>query len=349
MSSCCATGWRHPESRPISAGTDATKWRRRAGSRSRRAGSRRSVRCSRRLPPHTTPRSRGPTTGPGRREHARGRGNREPVRDHEPPDHGVGGRHEVTVDRTETGPTDVTETVDRGEVVFVDGGVQAGAPVLDEARPGPRVGGRCRVGLRVTLVHAVRDPAADDRLSQPGRQQRRQPTHHRVSVQPEPSAIAASASSSGAPVSGGGSRWSPRAVCRSRPRSARRYVSRPRVPPRSWPSARGAQSGASPGSTGDNSATYDWGYGLVPTGLLTTKAVLGWAPGNSANPPSATAGDRDDDPVWVSTLGDTTCSSTSTATPRPARSRRARATATTTSYGRWWRTRRTGSSTSTAT
>ena len=43
----------------------------------------------------------------------------------------------------------------------------------------------------------------------------------------------------------------------------------------------------------------------MPTSLLTTKAVLGWAPGNSANPPSATAGDRDDDPVWISTLGDT--------------------------------------------
>ncbi len=69
--------------------------------------------------------------------------------------------------------------------------------------------------------------------------------------------------------------------------------------------AGGSQSGALPGSTGDGSATFDWGFGLVPTSLLTTKAVLGWAPGNSANPPSATVGDRDDDPVWISTLGDT--------------------------------------------
>ena len=48
----------------------------------------------------------------------------------------------------------------------------------------------------------------------------------------------------------------------------------------------GSQSG-SYGAGGDSSTTYDWGYTLVPTSLLTTQAVLGWAPGNSANPPSS--------------------------------------------------------------
>src|SRR5262249_35184059 len=71
----------------------------------------------------------------------------------------------------------------------------------------------------------------------------------------------------------------------------------------------GAQSGAAPGSAGGRRPTYDWGFALVPTTLLPTQAVMGWAPGNSTNPPgSAAAGDYDDDPVWVTTLNATTVS-----------------------------------------
>ncbi len=70
--------------------------------------------------------------------------------------------------------------------------------------------------------------------------------------------------------------------------------------------AGGSQSGAAPGTGGDGSANWDWGFGLVPTRLLTSKAVLGWAPGNSNNPPALPAGNRDDNPVWISTLADTT-------------------------------------------
>jgi|GEM_PF-1020743 len=71
--------------------------------------------------------------------------------------------------------------------------------------------------------------------------------------------------------------------------------------------AMGSQSGAAPGSGTDNSSVYDWGFSLVPTGLLTTQVVLGWAPGNSTNPPgSAPSGNYDDDPVWVTTLSATT-------------------------------------------
>ncbi len=71
--------------------------------------------------------------------------------------------------------------------------------------------------------------------------------------------------------------------------------------------AAGAQSGAAPGSGTDNSSVYDWGYTLVPTGLLATQAILSWAPGNSTDPPSAegAAGD-DDNPVWVTSLTATT-------------------------------------------
>lgn len=63
----------------------------------------------------------------------------------------------------------------------------------------------------------------------------------------------------------------------------------------------GAHSGGV-GAGSDAGSSWDWGYTLVPTRMLTTQVVLGWAPGNSAIPPTA----ADDDPVWVSTMADTT-------------------------------------------
>ncbi|MCB0960871.1 MAG: tandem-95 repeat protein, partial [Acidimicrobiales bacterium] len=68
----------------------------------------------------------------------------------------------------------------------------------------------------------------------------------------------------------------------------------------------GAQSGAAPGGSGDSSLSWDWGFTMIPTSQLTTQVVLGWAPGNSNNPPSSPSANRDDDPVWVTTLGATT-------------------------------------------
>ncbi|MDP1792518.1 MAG: SdrD B-like domain-containing protein, partial [Acidimicrobiales bacterium] len=70
----------------------------------------------------------------------------------------------------------------------------------------------------------------------------------------------------------------------------------------------GSQSGAAPGAVGDTSSAWDWGYTLIPTTQLTTQVVLGWAPGNSNVPPSAPSGNRDDDPVWFTTLNATTLS-----------------------------------------
>lgn len=63
----------------------------------------------------------------------------------------------------------------------------------------------------------------------------------------------------------------------------------------------GAHSGGV-GAGSDAGTTWDWGFTLVPTRMLTTQVVLGWAPGNSDQPPSA----ADDDPVWVSSMADTT-------------------------------------------
>jgi uncharacterized repeat protein (TIGR01451 family) len=68
----------------------------------------------------------------------------------------------------------------------------------------------------------------------------------------------------------------------------------------------GAQSGAAPGGGSDQSATWDWGLTMIPTSLLTTQVVLGWAPGNSNNPPSSPSANRDDDPVWITSLAATT-------------------------------------------
>ena len=66
----------------------------------------------------------------------------------------------------------------------------------------------------------------------------------------------------------------------------------------------GAHSGVGP--DGDESSSWDWGFTMIPTSQLTTQVVLGWAPGNSASNPSTPAANRNDDPVWVSSMEDTT-------------------------------------------
>ncbi len=68
----------------------------------------------------------------------------------------------------------------------------------------------------------------------------------------------------------------------------------------------GAQSGAPPGGSTNESRVYDWGFTMLPTSQLTTQVALGWAPGNSAVPPSTTGTTAAYDPVWVTTLTATT-------------------------------------------
>ena len=65
----------------------------------------------------------------------------------------------------------------------------------------------------------------------------------------------------------------------------------------------GAHSGVGPPS--DSSPNWDWGFTMIPTSQLTTQVVLGWAPGNSNANPASPSGNRDDDPVWVSSMEDT--------------------------------------------
>ena len=65
----------------------------------------------------------------------------------------------------------------------------------------------------------------------------------------------------------------------------------------------GAHSGVGPSA--DNSSSWDWGFTMIPTSQLTSQVVLGWAPGNSNANPANPAANRDDDPVWVSSMEDT--------------------------------------------
>jgi uncharacterized repeat protein (TIGR01451 family) len=67
----------------------------------------------------------------------------------------------------------------------------------------------------------------------------------------------------------------------------------------------GAHSGSESANASDTSLNWDWGFSMVPSSQLTTQIVLGWAPGNSNNPPSSPSGNRDDGPVWVTTTADT--------------------------------------------
>jgi hypothetical protein len=68
----------------------------------------------------------------------------------------------------------------------------------------------------------------------------------------------------------------------------------------------GAQSGAPPGGGTNETRMYDWGFTMLPTSQLTTQVALGWAPGNSAVPPSTSGAEESYDPVWVTTLTPTT-------------------------------------------
>jgi uncharacterized repeat protein (TIGR01451 family) len=66
----------------------------------------------------------------------------------------------------------------------------------------------------------------------------------------------------------------------------------------------------------DDAQVQDWGYALLPTDFLTTQALIGWAPGNSSDPPSSWVPPGGGDPqpgleasrVYVTAATDTTVS-----------------------------------------
>lgn len=211
----------------------------------------------------------------------------------------------VAVDRDADGTADVTEVIDEGEVTFVAGGVLQGATVTS-TKPVQVVQGTGDVGsvyearwftlfptpqLTSDYLNPVGSSADNQRtivyLHNPG--------DAAISVTPQCDSCA---SSINVPAGETASFATPLGEAVRFDSGGPAFVAI---------GAAGAESGAAPGSAGDNSSVYDWGFTLVPTSLLTTQAVLGWAPGNSASPPSsAGVGSHDDDPVWVTTLAATT-------------------------------------------
>ena len=309
QSSCSATSSRRPATRARSAGTGATVSRRREASRSRPAASRtRSARCSPPRRRRTTRRSGEPTTGS--RSARTCRRSRAPATPFGTSSlqimagrgRNVGERRQARRRHDDRR----SATINRGEVVYVDGGVRAGgarhcrtSPSRSTSRRGDDVGSAYE--LRWFTLFPT--PLLTSDYLNPVGSSRRQPAHDHVSVQPE---------HVGDHRHGDLHRRAPATLTVPGRRQGRLSFASPLGQAVRFQSvggepfvavgAGGSQSGAAPGSAGDGSCNvYDWGFGLVPTSLLTTKAVLGWAPGNSTNPPNG-AGDRDDDPVWISTL-----------------------------------------------
>ena len=211
----------------------------------------------------------------------------------------------VHVDSDANGTIDSTQTVNEGQVVFIHGGVDQGAHVTTDkpvqVQEGTGDAGSTYESRWFTLFPTPL--LSSDYLNPVGSSVDNQrtiiylfnPTGSTITVTPTCAgcsgtlSVPAGASTSFATPVGQAVRFDS---------GGARFIAI---------GASGAQSGAAPGSSGDSSSTYDWGFTLVPTSLLTTQAVLGWAPGNSADPPSAAgAGHENDDPVWVTTLTPTT-------------------------------------------
>ncbi len=211
----------------------------------------------------------------------------------------------VEIDKDGNGTTDFTKTIGAGEVAFVNGGLNRGARVRS-SKPVQVHLGAGDAGASYELRWFTLLPTAlltADYINPVGASSDNQRTITYL-FNPNSSSIVVTPTCTGCagtitvPARGGAKYASPVSqAVRFQSSGNETFVA---------VGAAGSESGALPGSSGDNSATYDWGFGLVPTRLLTSKAVIGWAPGNSNNPPATPAGNRDDGPVWVSTLRSTT-------------------------------------------
>lgn len=203
----------------------------------------------------------------------------------------------VEVDREGDGTVDVTDTIDEGDSLYVDGGLLEGAlitssdPVQVHLITGD-VGATYEA--RFIEVFPV-ELASDDYVNPVGSATANQQTVTYL-YNPNDDAITVTPTCTGCttpivmPGHSGAQLASPLG-------QAVRFTSGGQ--PFIAVGAMGTHSGA--GGQTDSTSVFDWGFSLVPAGLLTTQAVLGWAPGNSAVPPS----DDDDGPVWVTTTAPT--------------------------------------------
>ena len=211
----------------------------------------------------------------------------------------------VEVDKDGNGTADFTTTIGAGEVAFVNGGLNRGARVRS-SKPVQVHLGAGDAGAAYELRWFTLLPTAlltADYVNPVGSSSDNQRTITYL-FNPNASPIVVTPTCTGCagtltvPARGGAKYASPLSqAVRFQSSGGETFVA---------VGAAGSESGAAPGSSGDGSATYDWGFGLVPTRLLTSKAVIGWAPGNSNNPPSGSPSNLGNDPVWVSTLQNTT-------------------------------------------
>ena len=210
----------------------------------------------------------------------------------------------VTVDRTGDGVIDITYTLNTGQIAFVNDNVRAGARVLSTKPVQVHVGAGDR-GSAYELRWFSLLPTnllAADYMNPVGSNSDNQRTITYL-FNPATAAISVTASCTGCP----GSPLSVPArgtVSLASPLGQGVTFASADAEPFVAVGASGSQSGAAPGSGADGSATFDWGFGLVPTNLLTDTVLLGWAPGNSNRPPTPSLANYG--PVWVTTVSSTT-------------------------------------------
>ncbi len=200
----------------------------------------------------------------------------------------------VQVDRNADGTVDLTQTLQRGESLLINGGVTRGAtvtaslPVLVEEVTG-RVGStymQRTFALRPTSQWDASyfAPVGTTLSSEPNNVFLYNPTAAALSVQ-----YAARAGAGSVTV----------------PAKGTYQFTMPINSGAHFYTADGTKFyavGASDSGSGNTAnQTHDWGYALLPESALTTHAVIGWAPGSDGTPPS-----QNGSPVWVTPSQPTT-------------------------------------------
>ena len=213
----------------------------------------------------------------------------------------------VAVDLDDDGTVDLTETIDTGETVYVDGGLLEGARITADRDVQVHLltGEPTLVegGLEARSFNLYPDPLLSGDYLSPAGSGRSNVRTINYLFNPGGTALAVTPTctsctgSISVPARSSAAFASPLGeAVQFHSASDEPFVAVAGV---------GAQSGAAPGGGTDESDGWDWGYTLVPTGQLTSQVVLGWAPGNArTNPASATG--KDYNPVWVTTTSATT-------------------------------------------
>jgi uncharacterized repeat protein (TIGR01451 family) len=205
----------------------------------------------------------------------------------------------IDVDEDGDGDVDLTETRDAGDSLFVDGGLSEGATIRSSAP--------VQVHLLTGNVDSEYEARSytlfpdsvlsNDYLSPAGTGGTASPTANYL-YNPSASPLTVTPQCTGCsgtiaiPANSSASFTSPanQAVRFSAP-AGRTFIALAAI------GARG---------TGNNPRQWDWGYTMIPTSQLTTQVVLGWAPGNSNNPPTLDDDDERFNPVWVTATDATT-------------------------------------------